>query len=258
MPVLSNTTVSRVTACSRAIAFLNRIPRLAPRPVPTMIAVGVARPSASGQVITTTLIANSSESLTSRPINPAQIKNVNVPAMIATSTSQKAARSASRWAGALEFCASCTSLTICASAVSEPTATARARSALFLLIVAPTSRSPGRLVRRQALAGHARLVDLALALGDLGVDGNLRARTDQQQIADRDLGSRRPRPARRRAGRPPWAGRGRAAPGSSQRRRPGRASQTSARAARTSRASRRRRRTHRPSGPRSRRRCRPS
>ena len=110
-----------------------------------MIAVGVARPSASGQVITTTLIANSSESLTSRPISPAQIKNVNVPAMIATSTSQNAARSASRWAGALEFCASCTSLTIWASAVSEPTATARARSALFLLIVAPTSLSPGPL-----------------------------------------------------------------------------------------------------------------
>ena len=45
--------------------------------------------------------------------------------------------------GALEFCASWTSLTICASAVSEPTAVARARSVPFLLMVAPMSWSPG-------------------------------------------------------------------------------------------------------------------
>ena len=63
--------------------------------------------------------------------------------MSATSTSQKAARSARRCAGAFEFCASWTSLTICASAVSEPTAVARARSVPCLLIVAPTSLSPG-------------------------------------------------------------------------------------------------------------------
>jgi hypothetical protein len=35
---------------SRAIAFLNRIPRFAPGPVPPMIAGGIARPRASGQV----------------------------------------------------------------------------------------------------------------------------------------------------------------------------------------------------------------
>jgi hypothetical protein len=39
---------------------LDRTPRLAPRPVPTMIAVGVARPSASGHVMTTTVIAKTS------------------------------------------------------------------------------------------------------------------------------------------------------------------------------------------------------
>ena len=60
VPVLSITTVSIRAAVSSAVAFLNSMPRLAPRPVPTMIAVGVARPSASGQVITTTVIANSS------------------------------------------------------------------------------------------------------------------------------------------------------------------------------------------------------
>ena len=50
--------------------------------------------------------------------------------------------------GALEFCASWTSLTICASAVSEPTAVARARSVPFLLMVAPMSWSPGGLLDR--------------------------------------------------------------------------------------------------------------
>ena len=54
--------MSSDAACSIAIAFLNRIPRCAPSPVPTMIAVGVASPSASGQVMTTTVIANSSAS----------------------------------------------------------------------------------------------------------------------------------------------------------------------------------------------------
>ena len=49
-------------AVSRAVAFLNSRPRLAPRPVPTMIAVGVAKPRASGQVTTTTVMANSSAS----------------------------------------------------------------------------------------------------------------------------------------------------------------------------------------------------
>ena len=142
VPVLSKTTVSSEAACSSAIAFLKRMPRLAPSPVPTMMAVGVARPSASGQVMTTTVMANSSASWTSRPTMKYQTTNVSVPPTSATSTSQNAARSARRWPGALEFCASWTSLTICASAVSEPTAVARARSVPFLLMVAPMSWSP--------------------------------------------------------------------------------------------------------------------
>ena len=153
VPVLSSTTVSSEAACSSAIACLKRMPRLAPRPVPTMIAVGVASPSASGQVMTTTVMANSSASWTSRPTTKYQTTKVSAPPMSATSTSQNAARSASRWPGALEFWASWTSLTICASAVSEPTAVARARSVPFLLMVAPMSWSPARLL---APAGSRR------------------------------------------------------------------------------------------------------
>ena len=141
-----------------------------------MMAVGVARPSASGQVMTTTVMANRSASWTSRPTTKYQTTKVSPPPTSATSTSQNAAWSASRWPGALEFWASWTSLTTCASAVSEPTAVARARSVPFLLIVAPMSWSPAPFLTGQALAGHRGLIDLALALLDDRVDGNLRAR----------------------------------------------------------------------------------
>lgn len=49
VPVLCITTVSMRAAVSSAMAFLNSKPRLAPSPVPTITAVGVARPSASGR-----------------------------------------------------------------------------------------------------------------------------------------------------------------------------------------------------------------
>ena len=144
VPVLSMTTTLMRLAVSIAVAFLNSTPRLAPRPVPTMIAVGVARPRASGQVTTTTVMANSSASWTGLPASIHTAK-VPTPPTSATKTSQNAARSAKRWPGALEFWASWTSLTICASAVSAPTLVARTRSVPVVLIVAPTTSSPGVL-----------------------------------------------------------------------------------------------------------------
>jgi len=107
-----------------------------------MIAVGVARPSASGQVMTTTVIAYSMAVAKDSPA-ASQTARVAAPPMSATNTSQNAARSASRWPGALEFWASCTSFTIWASAVSAPTFVARMRSVPFLLIVAPITSDPG-------------------------------------------------------------------------------------------------------------------
>ncbi len=144
VPVLSMTTVSMRADASRAAAFLTSTPRLAPRPVPTMIAVGVARPSASGQVITTTVMAKSSAVSTPAP-DQSQTRKVPTPPTRATSTSQKAARSASRCPGALEFCASWTRATIWASAVSEPTLVARTRSVPVVLMEAPMTSEPGVL-----------------------------------------------------------------------------------------------------------------
>ena len=49
VPVLSTTSVSTFSSVSSASAFLIRTPACAPRPVPTMIDMGVARPSAQGR-----------------------------------------------------------------------------------------------------------------------------------------------------------------------------------------------------------------
>ena len=54
VPVLSSTTVSTLWVISRISPERIRIPCLAPRPVPTMMAVGVANPRAQGQAMTST------------------------------------------------------------------------------------------------------------------------------------------------------------------------------------------------------------
>ena len=54
VPVLSKTMASILYAVSSASPLLIRMPFSAPLPVPTMMAVGVARPSAHGQAMTST------------------------------------------------------------------------------------------------------------------------------------------------------------------------------------------------------------
>ena len=147
--------------------------------------------------------------------------------MSATSTSQNAARSARRWPGALEFWASWTSLTICASAVSAPTAVARARSVPFLLMVAPMSRSPARFLTGRLSPVTVDSSTWLSPSSTAGVDRHLRAGADRAARRRRRPRRSGPRRARRLAGPPPWAGRDRAARGSRRWRRRGRASRTS-------------------------------
>jgi hypothetical protein len=45
-------------------------------------------------------------------------------------------------------------------------------------------------VHGEALAGHDGLVDLALAVGDHGIDGNLRTGADDELVADHDVAGR--------------------------------------------------------------------
>ena len=84
-----------------------RIPVSAPLPVPTMIAVGVARPIAQGQAMISTLIAAVSASV-KRGSGPSSNQAPNVSAARTSTSGTKTAltRSARRWMGAFEPCAS--------------------------------------------------------------------------------------------------------------------------------------------------------
>ena len=113
------------------------MPYWAPRPVPTMMAVGVANPKAQGQAMTSTAVAVINE-----VVNPAspmkyQPRNVSRAMPITAGTKMAETRSASFWMGAFDPCASSTMRIIWASAVSLPTRVAWMRNMPCLLIVAP-------------------------------------------------------------------------------------------------------------------------
>ena len=120
VPVLSSTTVFRLWAVSSASADLIRIPLVAPRPVPTMIAVGVASPRAHGQDTTSTAIPI--DRANSRPYPASSQTTVETIAIVITiGTKTPLTLSASFAIGAFELVASSTRRTIWASAVSFPT-----------------------------------------------------------------------------------------------------------------------------------------
>ena len=77
VPVLSrSTTVERPMAASNTSPPLNRTPSSAARPVPAMIAAGVARPSAQGHAMRTTAVAWSTASGSRRRRRPTTRANV--------------------------------------------------------------------------------------------------------------------------------------------------------------------------------------
>ena len=105
VPVLSNAIICIFPACSRDTAFLNKTPRLAPTPFPTMIATGVARPSAHGQLITSTEIALAREKPNECPVST-QAKKVITAIPITAGTKIPETRSATLAMGALVAAAS--------------------------------------------------------------------------------------------------------------------------------------------------------
>ena len=106
-----------------------------------MIAVGVARPRAHGQLITSTDTAW--PSATEKPA-PRTIQTTSVRAAIpiTAGTNTPAMRSATRSMGALVLVASSTRRTIAASVVSWPTAVASMANQPLVDMVAPVTRSP--------------------------------------------------------------------------------------------------------------------
>ena len=135
--------MSIARAASSACALLIRMPRDAPRPVPTMIAVGVARPSAHGHAMMRTA-TNALSAYPSRGSGPRRSQARPLANAIANTTGTKieAIRSTRRWIGAFEPCASSTSRTICATRVSPPTRVTRKRKVPVPFCVPPVTSSP--------------------------------------------------------------------------------------------------------------------
>ncbi len=161
VPVLSSTTCRSARARSRASPSLIRIPCSARLPVPTMIAVGVARPSAHGQAMTSTAMAVCQRAASAAAPDP---------------DDQPAARSAARRRSPRHEPRRRPGRPAAGSAPSSPAlldqpddlrqrrlaadprrpASTNCRSCST---VPPITRSPARLVDRSGLAGQHRLVD---------------------------------------------------------------------------------------------------
>ena len=158
----------------------------APRPVPTMIDIGVARPSAHGHAMISTATALTS-ACARRGSGPKSAhdderddaRRRSRPARTSRTRCRPAAGSARAIAAPRRPCA-----TICASSVSLPTRSARITKLPVPLTVPPVTRSPGRFLDRHRLAGDHRLVDGARALEHDAVDRHLLAGPHAQPIAD--------------------------------------------------------------------------
>ena len=102
VPVLSSTTVSTSRVDSRTSGPLIKMPSCAPRPVPTINAVGVANPSAHGQAMINTATA-AVNAVVALSVAAAVSQNPRVPNASAITIGTKIAeiRSASRCTCAL-------------------------------------------------------------------------------------------------------------------------------------------------------------
>ncbi len=128
-----------------ASAPRNRMPCSAPFPIPTMTAVGAARPMAQGQAMSRTAMklerANRKAGAGPKTSQTPKLR-IATPMTIGTKTA--AIRSATFWIGGLEACAASTSWMIWARTVSRPTFVASKTNRPVLLIVAPKTSAPMR------------------------------------------------------------------------------------------------------------------
>ena len=137
-----------------------RMPASAPLPVPTMIAVGVARPMAQGQAMISTAIALARAygqprlGAEQHPAREGQGRDADAR----PGTNQPVTRSATRWIGAFEPWARSTSATIWDSVVSRPTRSARMTNEPRGVHRRADDPVAGDLLDRQRLAGEHRLV----------------------------------------------------------------------------------------------------
>ena len=131
---------------SSTVPSLMSTPSWAPFPIPTVSAVGVARPSAQGQATQMTAMAGMS-ACTRRPSEPAgtrknHAQNTTSAISRMAGTNTAAMRSAMRWMGAFVPWASSTARTMRASVESAPTRRARTVTAPVVFWVPPVTASP--------------------------------------------------------------------------------------------------------------------
>ena len=126
---------------SRLSADFTKIPYSAALPVPTIIATGVASPSAHGHEITST---DTAQLKANSKLCPAAIQHiaVKIAITITAGTNIPLILSARRAIGAFELPASSTSLIILARVVFSPTFEARNLKLPFLFTVAEITSSP--------------------------------------------------------------------------------------------------------------------
>ena len=181
VPVLSKTTVSTARVASSARWPLRKIPSCAPRPDATIIAVGVARPNAHGQAMTST--ASAAANARSGP-PPAISHAIAVTAEMANTqgTNTAAMRSASRCASAFCVWASSTRRTIPANWVSAPTAAASTISLPSKHDRATDDAATRTHPQRLGLTGHGAHVHGGRALHHETVGGDRLARPHDEAV----------------------------------------------------------------------------
>ena len=172
-------------AASSASAFRISTPAVAPRPVPTMIDIGVANPNAHGHAMISTATAFTS-AYASRGCGPIRCPNDERHDSDADHGRHEHRpihdRPAAESARAIAALRS-PSCTMRASMVSAPTRSARMANAPVPLIVPPVTRAPGSFLHRNRLAGDHRFVDRTRALDHHAVHRNALARTHAQHVA---------------------------------------------------------------------------
>ena len=134
--------VSTLQSISNGSPHLISIPFCAHFPVPTINAVGVAKPRAHGQAMTITAEKYSSDAVSPAPTMKNHTRNTNNAMMITVGTNTADILSANHWIGALDHCASWISLIICASAVSLPIFVVSISKLHNLFIVHPNTLAP--------------------------------------------------------------------------------------------------------------------
>ena len=187
VPVLSKNTAVTLRASSSPRRSRTSRPWRAPSVVEIATTSGMARPSACGQAITSTVTTRSITNAAGRPASD-QPTSVAAAATTATTVSRSAARSASACAREREVCASATSRMMPASAVFSPVPVTSTRRDPAPFTVPAITRAAGRLADRPGLAGDHRLVHVAVALADHAVGGHAGAGAHEHEVALAQVG----------------------------------------------------------------------